>query len=204
MGIKSKVYSPVFKNPYQSPFGDQSRIMTNWGREVANPTNAVANESRLMGGMSDDVDNMILQSVSVFVGPRHGSQVRLAVYQGGALDNIEGARLIEDLGKTTGSATDTLLTVLSTNKPSLAKNIPTWIGVKGRGTDFYLKNSVNSRESGDFQTERGRWSGFGRNNPEEPWADPAYSEFGDFRNFWTSIFLTYSISINISCCSGNT
>lgn len=170
--------------------------MPNWGNDSVETSTTTPNWTRALGGTSPNIDNMIINSVSIYVGLAHTQQMRLAVYSGGTLDtNPAGATLLYDYGVTSGSGTSTFLTITGP-EIVLPKNTPIWIAFRNNGG--YLAHYVNSSPVGsDFQTARGRWNSADLDGDETssfPSTWPTDSG-GSFGNFWYSLYLTYSIKI---------
>jgi len=167
-------------------------IKKEWGQRYPDAESTTVNWCRAMGGTSPDVDNMTLESVSVYCGTSHGAQVRVAVYQGGTLTDPTGASLVEDFGVTAGSDTEAWQTLLSSSNPSLTKNAVTWIVVKGNDSSFGVAFSGDSG-GGDFQTARGRYQSSSMNSIESS-VFPANwpTDSGSFADFWYSFRLAYS------------
>jgi len=146
-----------------------------------------------MGGTSPNVDYMKLTSVSVYVGSPHTNQVRVAVYQGGALDDPSGATLVYDFGLTSGSATDQFLTLSVVGDIDLAANEVTWIAVKGNDSGFDVTYQNSSAGAGDFQTARGRFESSGIFSNENTAYPSTFPAGGSFRDYWYSFYLTYMV-----------
>jgi len=146
-----------------------------------------------MGGTSPNVDYMKLTSVSVYVGSPHTNQVRVAVYQGGALDDPSGATLVYDFGLTSGSATDQFLTLSVVGDIDLAANEVTWIAVKGNDSGFDVVYQNSSAGAGDFQTARGRFESSGISSNENTAYPSTFPAGGSFSDFWYSFYLTYMV-----------
>jgi len=165
---------------------------TNWGRDIQNTSSTASDHSRAMGGISPNVDNMQLSSISIYLGAQTGN-VRLAVYTGGSLNNPSSATLLWDAGTVNPNGTAGFYTI---NHPgggvAWPKNTVTWLAWK-RNTGVRVYYSGSSANAGDFQTNRGRDNNSFSRNPNT--AFPAtYGNTGSFSNFWYSIFATYSVS----------
>jgi len=176
--------------------GYSCTVKSIWGLPFVQVSNAGCNYWRMMGGTSPNLDSMILKKVQVYVGPTHGSQIRIGVYTGGALDDPEGATLLEDLGQTTGSGTSEWIEMTSSTEPSIPKNTPLWLSYKGStgsGTfdiNYYGTTAVPC----DFQQGRGRCEVVsGSHDPSVAYAStvPAIVSFGDY---WYTIYLEFEIS----------
>ncbi len=176
--------------------GYSCNIESIWGLPVVQASNSGCNYWRMMGGMSPDLDNMILKKVQVYVGPTHGSQVRIGVYTGGSLDDPEGATLLEDLGQTTGSGTEEWVEMVSSTEPTIPKNTPLWLSYKGStgsGT-FDINYSGTDPVPCDFQQGRGRCQVVsGSQDPTVAYAStvPAIDSFSDY---WYTIYLEFEIA----------
>ncbi len=168
--------------------------MANWGIDTIEATTTTPNWTRAMGGTSPDLDNMVIKSVSIYVGTTHTQQIRLAVYSGGALaTNPAGATLLYDYGVTSGTGTSTWLTITGPSV-SLPKNATIWIVFRNNG-GYLIHYASASPVGSDFQTARGRWTSVDIDGDETssfPSTWPTDSG-GSFSNFWYSIYLIYSI-----------
>ncbi len=169
--------------------------MANWGIDTIVASTTTPNWARAMGGTSPNLDNMVLDSVSIYVGTTHTQQIRLAVYSGGDLvTGPAGATLLHDYGETSGSGTSEWLTITGP-QISLPKNTPTWVAFRNNGgyTVYYQSSSPIGS---DYQTARGRWASIdidGDETSSYPSTWPTDSG-GSFSNFWYSVYLTYSIA----------
>jgi len=167
--------------------------VTNFGQETIGGSDYAANWCRLMGGNSPNIDDMILQSVSIYVSTQHAKQVRVAVYQGGTTTIPTNATLLEDLGQTSGSGTNQWLLLLSATNPTIVKSIPTWIAIKGNtsGGNF-LARATTTYPTSDFYSAHGR-TDVGAMGADETAAFSATVPSGGVSaDFWYSFYLTYS------------
>ena len=169
--------------------------MPNWGIDTVEATTTTPNFCRAMGGTSPNLDNMVINSVSIYVGTTHTQQIRLAVYSGGDLvTGPAGATLLYDYGVTSGSGTSTWLTITGP-EITLPKNTPTWIAFRNDG-GYIIHYAGASPVGSDFQTARGRWNSDdlgGDETSSYPSTWPTDSG-GSFASFWYSIYLTYKIN----------
>ena len=116
-------YAPVISN----------KLQTAWG--MLSPTNATAapgGQNYFIGGTSDAVDGMVLESVTVTTAAA-GVKFRLGLYTGGTLTDLTGAVLLEDLGEITNVIANSKLRAYSTTKPTIPKNTLVWLAVKTDG-----------------------------------------------------------------------
>jgi len=166
-----------------------------WGIPLVGDLQTDVNWCRAMGGTSPDKDGLLLKSVYVYCDTNHSSQVRLAVYEGGDLDDPSGATLLYDFGQTTGSATGEWLKLDVTGEVSITKNTPLWIAVKGNDTGFGVAYYSATGNEGDFQAGRGRFVSDGSVSSDESVAYPSTwpSDAGTFADFWYSFYLEYDI-----------
>jgi hypothetical protein len=146
----------------------------NWGDDAQNGTATTTAHSRAMGGTSPDIDNVEIQSISIYLGAQTGD-VRLAVYTGGALDNPTAATLLWDAGTVNPNGIEGWYTI---NHPaggvSWPRNTVTWLAWK-RNTGVAVYYSTSSADAGDFQTARGRHN----NNFSQLPGDAFPSTYGD-------------------------
>jgi len=162
-----------------------------WG-DTNNPggTSSPQTTARAMGGISPDVDNMTLTSISVWWGGTGTG--RLAVYQGGALDNPTGATLVWDAGQVAIPATAGWVTI-SGGSASLAKNTPTWLAWKCNDANYYYSTSWDS--ASDFQSGRGRVQLNDEGAASTDVWDAIIGAF-NFDNYWYDIYINYTIPAN--------
>lgn len=165
---------------------------TIWGSKWAGYSGFSLSNCRLLGGLSPNVDNLKLKDIAAYVGSTHSEQVRLAVYQGGTLDNPVGASLVHDFGVTSGSATHSWISKGSADV-SLQKNVPTWIAIKCNGSGWSLQYENDSSKSGDTQSARGRWSSTGISADENTAYPSTVPSGGAFDDFWYPLVLSYDI-----------
>ncbi|MDH5780862.1 MAG: DUF2341 domain-containing protein, partial [Candidatus Bathyarchaeota archaeon] len=162
-----------------------------WG-DTNNPggTSSPQSTARAMGGISPDVDNMKLTSISVWWGGTGTG--RLAVYQGGALDNPNGASLVWDAGEVAIPATAGWVTI-SGGSASLAKNTPTWLAWKCNDANYYYETSWDS--ASDFQSGRGRAQLDDEGAASTDVWDATIGAFS-FGNYWYDIYINYTVPAN--------
>ncbi|MCW4001640.1 MAG: hypothetical protein NWE97_00410 [Candidatus Bathyarchaeota archaeon] len=162
-----------------------------WG-DTNNPggTSAAQTTARAMGGTSPDVDNMTLTSISVWWGGTGTG--RLAVYQGGALDNLTGATLVWDAGEVAIPATAGWVTI-SGGSASLAKNEVTWIAWKCDDADYYYETSWDS--ASDFQSARGRAELTAEGVDSTDVWDATIGTFS-FGTYWYDMYINYTVPAN--------
>lgn len=169
-----------------------------WGITGSLGTEGVTNWCKAFGGTSPNIDGMKLIKASIYVGDTHGSgyDMRLAVYQGGALDvGPDGATLIYDFGKTSGTSTGTWLHLTHPGAGvSLAKNTVTWVAATGNNfSNFKVTFSENSGDSGDYQDARGVFTSDTMSVDEDTaYLHPWPADGGGFSNYWYAWMLTYS------------
>lgn len=167
-----------------------------WGIIDVGDLNTSMAWCRTMGGTSEDLDNMILRSITVRIGTAHTTQARLAVYSGGNLaTGPDGASLLWDAGLTAGTATDTWYTIDQLGDDIvIPKNTATWCVFKNNDSGIDINYFNESDNAGDFQTARGRYNSIAVSS-DEAVAYPSTwpSDTGTFANFWYSIYLTYII-----------
>lgn len=165
---------------------------------VAQQTNV--SWTRAMSGSPPPLDNMILKSVSVYVGTLHTDQVRVAVYQGGSLSSgPAGATLLKDFGLTSGSGTSQWLTLLHTGADiPVNKTNPLWIVVKGNDSGFSLIYDGTTPVPCDFQQAEGRFASASISSDESV-AYPATwpADGGTFSNYWYAFYLTFELKEGI-------
>ena len=78
------------------PSAATSSTGIHWGRDVQNPSHTTVNHSRAMGGDSPNVDNMVIDTIAMYLSGT--GSIRLAVYTGGALNAPSTATLLYDFG----------------------------------------------------------------------------------------------------------
>jgi alpha-tubulin suppressor-like RCC1 family protein len=173
-----------------------SNVLT-WGKETIGATNtAFTDSTRVMGGTSPDIDNMVLRGVAYHFGANHVTQLRLAVYSGGDLAaGPAGANLLHDFGLTTGSATNAwFIKEYLGNDILIPKNAPLWISMKANEATSNI--TLSSIAGVEFQSARGRWNSVSVSTDEAvaypaTWPDDA----GSFQNYWYDVYLLYSIQL---------
>jgi len=159
---------------------------TNWG-DINNPggTSSAQSTARAMGGTSPDVDNMVVTSISIWWGGTGTG--RLAVYQGGALDNPTGASLVWDAGEVAIPETGGWVTISGGNA-SLTKNTVTWLAFKTDNANYYYSTSWDS--ASDFQSGRGRAELTAEGGASTDAWDATVGTYS-FGNYWYDIYITY-------------
>lgn len=177
--------------------------MTRWGASVGwsqSGTGGLTNTLRVVGGTSPDVDNMVLNEVTLrFAVNIAGTRtLRCAVYSGGALDNPVGASLVEDLGVFTISGAMANYVIEALGSSAIPRNVPLWIAVKvldGGNIDIPIR--TDSTGSGDLQTARGRAALTGQTGGNDATvAFPATLDgSATFGAFWYGWYLDYGIAI---------
>lgn len=166
-----------------------------WGQRYAESQSTLVNWTRVMSGDSPPTSGMKLKRVWIYVGATHTSQVRLAVYQGAfaPASGPPSATLIEDLGLTSGSATNQWISVDSSTNPSLTADEDTWIAFKGNDSGFSMAYDGTTYPGGDdFYSARGRFLSVSVSS-DETVAYPSTwpSDTGTFDNYWYSVYLEY-------------
>ncbi len=168
--------------------------MPEWGIDTAGTTTTTPNWCRAMGGTSPNIDNMLLKSVSIYVGSTHTQQIRLAVYSGGNLTTgPDGATLVYDAGVTSGTALNTWLTINIPTEVILPKNAVTWVAFRNNG-GYIIHYYGTSPAGNDFQTARGRYSSTVLDGDETSAFPSTWpSDGGAFAAFWYSTYIIYQI-----------
>lgn len=148
----------------------------NWCRGHPLPANALA------------AGETVLKSVSIYVGTTHTSQIRVGLYQGGAVGDADTAVLIRDFGLTTGSATSAWLTLDAADE-TLDPDEPLWILVKGNDTGFSVVYDADT--PGDFYATAGRSLFTATQGDDETVAYTTPLDTADSTaDFWYSFYLT--------------
>lgn len=158
-----------------------------------------------MGGISPDTPNPILiKSISIYCGGFHSEQVRLAIYQGGAVDNPAGATLIWDAGVTSGSSVQQWITITHpSGGVSAARNTLTWLSFKSNGSGnftVHYTSSELSTKAGNMQTARGRFSSSAVSSDETVAYPATFPSGGSFGNAIYPIVIQYEEQIPASIC----
>ena len=175
----------VYKGSGPAPSG-------NWGITAATTGWAVVNEvyCRCMGGTTPATANLTLGSIKIFNHTTHTSQLRVAVYQGGALDTGPvGATLIAQ-GSTAGAATDGYISVAMGNE-ALASSTVTWVCAKGNDAGFGVAYSNSSADAGDFQTATGRFRSANSSDEDIAYAAAWPADAGTFNTAWFGYYIVY-------------
>jgi hypothetical protein len=180
------VWDSNFKGVYHLQ-GDPTS--TNWGKTNTGTTSVTTSHSRAMGGTSPNVDNMLLKSISIYLGAQTGN-VRLAVYTGGQLDNPAGATLLWDAGTVNPNGVAGWYTINHlSGGVTWQKNTVTWLAWK-RNTNVAVYYDTSSSQAGNFQTTRGRNDNSFNQDPTVAFPS-TYGQQGTFSNSWYSIYATY-------------
>jgi hypothetical protein len=162
----------------------------NWGQDTNLSTSIRSVHSRTMGGISPDVDNLEIKSISIYLGEQAGD-IRLAVYTGGSMDDPSFATLLWDAGTVNSKGTAGWYTI---NHPIGSvfwpKNTVTWLAWK-RNTGVAVYTSKFSADAGDFQAVRGRNQNSFNTDPGVAFPD-TYGVVGVFSNYWYSIYVSYT------------
>ena len=188
------VWDSNYKGVYHLQGDPTTPTSTNWGKTDIGSSSTTSSHSRAIGGTSPNVDNLKIESISIYLGAQTGN-VRLAVYSGGQLDNPTSAILLWDAGTVNPNGVAGWYTV---NNPSdgvsWPKNTVTWLAWK-RNTGVAVYYHSSSSQAGDFQTLRGRNNnGF---NQDPSVAFPStYGEQGTFSNAWYSMYVNYEVEIS--------
>jgi hypothetical protein len=180
------VWDSNFKGVYHLQ-GDPTS--TNWGKTDTGYYSVTSSHSRAMGGTSPNADNMLLTSVSIYLGAQTGN-VRLAVYTGGQLDDPTSATLLWDVGTVNPNGVNGWYTIKHpSGGVSWPKSTVTWLAWK-RNTGVAVYYDSSSSYAGDFDKAHGRNdNGF---NQDPAAAFPStYGQQGTFSTAWYSIYVTY-------------
>lgn len=168
---------------------------TVWGGKYVGYISTGLTACRLMGGTSPTPTpgkKLVVKSISVYVGDTHSEQLRLALYQGGTLDNPAGATLKYDFGQTSGSGIDQWLTITHpTGGIDIVSNEVTWLAVKSNGGGFEFHSVSDSGKSYDMQSARGRWNSTSMSTDETAIYESSVSSGGSFNDFWYPIVIQY-------------
>ncbi|MCP4605877.1 MAG: hypothetical protein GY847_36080, partial [Proteobacteria bacterium] len=149
-------------------------------------------------GNPPSVDDMSLKSVSLYIGDEHSSQIRVGLYQGGSTSSPVGATLVKDFGQTTGSATETWITLTHVGAPIvLSKTALLWITIKENGSDTTFAYSYDVPVPSDYVgTSDTIWYAGGDLDDDEgttfdsTW--PTNNE-GYFEELYLRAYITYEI-----------
>lgn len=164
-----------------------------WGTKYVGFASTNIAWCRMMGGTSPNPANIIrIKSISVYCTNFHSEQLRIAVYQGGALDNPTGATLKWDAGLTSGSGTHEWLKITAPGDGvNVDKNAVTWLSMKANGSGFEINNTNKSAKSGDMQSVRGRYNSTGISTDESVAYPSTIPSGGTFASFWYPIVIQY-------------
>ncbi|MDD3052681.1 MAG: right-handed parallel beta-helix repeat-containing protein [Candidatus Cloacimonetes bacterium] len=160
----------------------------NWGKQTVGTESTQSTHSRAMGGKSPSAQNMIINSISIYLGTEI-QPVRLAVYVGGTADNPETAELLWDAGSVSSTGTSGWYTIQHPSGVSWTPNTYTWLAWKNSNSTVFF--TYGSSGSGDFQSERGRNENNFDTSTEVVYPE-LYGTSGTFGLSWYSIYLTYS------------
>jgi regulation of enolase protein 1 (concanavalin A-like superfamily) len=120
---------------------------------------------RLMGGYSYESDRSITGARFWKVGTGTGS-VRIAIYEGGSLDDPDGATLVVDIGEVSVPATDGVWVSGTCSDTNLPVNTPVWMAIKSNDDSFNYSYQSEPLNSGCFQLVRGRYADSGTSSDE--------------------------------------
>lgn len=113
---------------------------------------------RAMGGQFIDSYRK-LKGVGIYC-TDHSDDIRLAVYSGGSLSTgPEGATLLKDFGKTSGSVVNDYVTIMTEDDIDIPVDTPIWFVVKGdNAAGFQFRSSDLNGDvcCGNYQIARGR------------------------------------------------
>lgn len=167
----------------------QNNIILNWGITTIGTDSTNSNHSRAIGGLSPNILNMKINSISIYLG-KETEPVRLAIYTGGQPDNPSSATLLWDAGIVTSSGTKGWYTISHPTGIDWQPNTFTWLAWKrNNGTTVFY--NTNSSYCGNFQSERGRNNNSFNQSPSIGFPTN-YGEVGTFYDAWYSIYLTYT------------
>jgi len=160
-----------------------------WGKTTSHEVYGAHTDVKLMGGITHDVDDMMVRRL--YYHASNPGILSVAVYVGGALDNAAGATRITEAHNISASAGWNEIDVPDV---ALPKSSVAWIGWAKDDGGAYTLCSYSSADSGDFQSERGRYTidgtefyGGGNALPETVGAG---SFVGDY---WHDVYLEYEI-----------
>jgi hypothetical protein len=142
---------------------------------------------RYMGGMSPDVDNMIVTKLHI----RYSSTgtVAIALYTGSTLTDPTGATKRTEAYNV---AVSTGWNEIDVPDYDWEKNTVTWIGwCHGGGQVYY---SFSFGDAGDFQSARGRWAQNFPSDADETSSMPTNPGSGSFSNYWYAVYAEYETS----------
>jgi uncharacterized repeat protein (TIGR01451 family) len=148
-----------------------------------------------MGGLATGLSGVTVTSVSLFLGPDN-TEARLAVYQGGDLDDPAGASLLWDAGTVVAGGVG-WHTIAHPEGLTIGDITPIWLAWKLNplGHVGYSSRSATS----DF--DRGIHQHTMGPDPSQPFAG-SYPEGGDFGFSYVSVYLTHDLPGSASAGSG--
>ena len=172
---------------YSGTFDNNSMSgKSTWGDTTADGmTPATIDHIRYMGGTSPDVADMVLEEVYCYFSGT--GTARLAVYQGGALDDPTGAALLWDAGTVAISGEDWY--VITGGSDAFARDEVTWIGWKGEGFNYFATGTWDA--TSDFEN-RGRFNSTTEDiASSNAWDDP-FAATGSFNDYFYPCYVVYS------------
>lgn len=195
--IRTKAGSVTFDSadfcPPPYPLPQLAETEFRWGSPVSDGSTTKVNHTRALGGLSSNRET-VLKSVSILLPAATESQIRLAVYAGGSLE--EGphagspARLLHDFGLTP-KGQDGWITLQHPKGVAVPAGTPLWLAWKGKGQKVYVTFQEQPERSIGFQTGHGRWESTVIDIDEsKPWPKTWPKDEGKFEPFWYSIFAT--------------
>ncbi len=168
--------------------------MPTWGKTNTNGSQYTASWCRAMDGDGPDLAGMKLDSVHIYVGTTHTSQVRVGVYSGGILGDPTGATLLYDFGLTSGSGTSQWLQLDVSGDIDIPQNDVIWIAFKGNegGFDCWASSTPGDAEDFDAVDNDGRTDSNGISDDETVVYPSTWpSESGTEGAFWYTAYITY-------------
>lgn len=174
--------------------------MAYWGRLTTNGSAYPTSFQRAMGGTFLPA-GATLDAVEIYCSGDGTSELRVAVYVGGAIDDPAGAVLLEDLGKITPAGSAGWVRAISVDNPSIPEGAIVWIYVHGTSSTSVI-GSTNSSDAGDLFTARGR-ADIASSALSPDVAPPATLGAATFANFWYAFRLDYSSGPAIEITSGD-
>lgn len=165
---------------------------TDWGKKDQGSLSTGVVHSRAMSGTSPNIENMKITSVSAYLSGT--SDVRLAVYTGGALDDPTAATLLWDAGTVNpGGVAGWYSIQHPSGGVSWPANTVTWVAWKSNAssTIYYHDSTAPEGYNGDFQLALGRNNNSFNQDPAVAFPSP-YGETGSFAAYWYSVYVTYN------------
>ncbi len=155
-----------------------------WGQNKALGISSEGQASRAIGGLvTEDIN---IKSVSMYLSGN--GEVRLAVYNGGDLDDPSEAALLWD-GKKTVKGKGWYKIVHPDGGVDVSANTNLWLAwKKPSGIKYYY--SSNSDDAGDFQDTRGRTKNNFGTNPDVSFPEK-YGDSPNFADYWYSVYIDY-------------